>query len=140
MTTLCHDMRFGLRQLRKSPGFTAVAVLSLALGIGVNTAIFSLINGILPAKKHKKFPPPKSMPRTGGVIDEIFDAIKKGSPLTNDFTTTSGRLTEWILTGHLAAFAGVGKKLEWDAKKMECTNYPQTNQYIGRTYRRGWEV
>src|SRR5262245_57132476 len=47
MENLIHDLRFGLRTLLKNPGFTAVAIITLALGTGVNSAIFSVVNALL---------------------------------------------------------------------------------------------
>jgi hypothetical protein len=97
---------------------------------------------IIPEDKHKETPPPpKTLDRAhGGPIEDLFYAMKNGGKPCSNFIDSAGPLTAFALSGHLAMFAGVGKKLEWDVEKMQCINMPEINRCVRREYRRGWEV
>ena len=92
------DIRYGLRTLRKSPGFTAVAVLTLALGIGANTAMFSVINAVL--LRSLPFPNPSR-------VMFVWKTMSNGSP--NAFSTPAFlemRQQDDVLA-HMGAFSGI---------------------------------
>ena len=96
----------------------------------------------LPEEKRKEIAEPaRTIPRAhGGPIEDLFHAIKNdGTPCSN-FPDAATPLTAFVLTGHLAMHAGVGKKLVWDVEAMKCTNVPEVNRFVSREFRKGWEV
>lgn len=96
---------------------------------------------ILPEEKHRAFPVPKAtIPRIrGSHFAHFIQCCKEGRPTCADFEYAAA-ITEFLLLGHLAIKAGVGKKVEWDAANRRCANLPELNRWLKREVRQGWGV
>jgi predicted dehydrogenase len=96
---------------------------------------------LLPEKQFEGFKrPPKTLPDSPGHHEEWVAACKEGNPHT-EYMSHFGRsaiLTEVLLLGAMAV--RVGKRIEWDARKMRVTNLPDANRYVDPPYRKGWQV
>lgn len=93
MTGLIQDFRFAVRQLRKTPGFTATALLTLAFGIGANAAIFTLVNAVL--MKNLPVADPKTLVRLG---DRNDCCVSSGVPRNGSYSLFSTEAYKYIKT------------------------------------------
>src|ERR1700690_4212493 len=120
MNGLLHDLRYSIRQLRKSPGFTAVVVATLALGIGANTAVFSVIDAVmlrpLPYDKPERLIDAQSInaqnPQSSAIsYPDFFDWRAQNRTLEH---LVSYHDNSFTLTGGSRALHVGGEIVSWD--------------------------
>ncbi|HEX5423882.1 MAG TPA: ABC transporter permease [Candidatus Acidoferrales bacterium] len=134
LETSWRDLCYGLRVLRKSPGFTIVAVLTLALGIGANTALFSVVNGVL--LNPLPYPDP----------NELVE-LAEHSPQFGEFPISYPNFLDWVRENHafqsLSAYrqntfslTGVGQPQRVKAAQVSASFFPLlgVKPVIGRNF------
>ena len=136
---LGQDLRFGLRMLQKSPGFTAIAILTLALGIGANTAIFSIVNGVL--LNPLPFPHPEQLV----VLHASKPNFEFGSisyPNFQDWRKENHTFSSMAISrGYYFSLAGMGLAEQLDGQFMTSDFFETlgVKPILGRTFTRAEE-
>ena len=126
LETFLQDLKYGARVLRKNPGFTAVAVITLALGIGANTAIFSLVDGIL-LRPLPFSQPDKLVDVTGTYPKGAFVAMRERVTSIEPAAYVEGH--EFNLTGQ-----GEPERLTGTLVSAEFFSVLGANAALGRTF------
>src|SRR5580704_5833916 len=140
LDSLLQDLRYGARMLRKDPGFTAIALLTLALGIGANTAIFSVVNAVLLR------PLPYSNPQQLIVIKESSQRVGVHSSSYPDFLdwrTQSKTISQMALLNNRAFnLSGVAQpeNIEGYAVSPNCLSLLGVRPFLGRDFLPSEEV
>ncbi len=121
MQSFWQDLRYGVRMLRKNPGFTAVAVLTLALGIGANTAIFSVINSVL----IKALPYPEA-----DELVSVWETVSNGSRNS----VSAGVFKDWRANSskfaHLTLIKGIRLNLTGGSVPEHLQGLQVTTEYL----------
>jgi predicted permease len=138
MNTLLNDLRYALRQLRKSPGFTLTAVLTLALGIGATTAIFSIVEGVL--LRPLPFPEPDRLVTQGDVLKgtnftgSAPSVTAVGLRVYTRETSSYSSLGAYQQTSY--EFSGAGKPALINASRLTASMFPVlgVSPLLGRAF------
>jgi len=137
MNTLWQDWKFGLRALAKSPGFAAVAILTLAIGIGANTALFTVVNGVL--LNALPYPQPDQLM----TLHESKPNFSSGSisyPNFRDWRDQNHSFSALaIYRGYRYSLTGAGDPEQVNSLFVSSDLFPMlgVNPLLGRTFARG---